>query len=136
MADLELGDLVFNTNKQQQYNCPEWVVALLRDIERTLCIVKYNLHQVEYDSPFGNTGNVFYNNVFEVQAYNWNDEIEQKYNFKCDDIEISWYKYLGRDTTINAEYTEKEIINMYNKCIESLRKMDKIGLEEIIKLYE
>lgn len=126
MADLELGDIAFNTNKQQKYNCPEWIVALLRDIERALCRVKFNLHQVEYDSPFGNTGNVFYNNVFSVQAYNWNDEISQDYNFKWDDVEISWYKYLGRDTTINGIYENDYIIRMYRECLNSLIKLENI----------
>lgn len=26
---MELGNLIFNTNKNQYYECPEWIVALL-----------------------------------------------------------------------------------------------------------
>ena len=117
---MELGNLMFNTNRNQYYDCPDWIVALLQTISEKLDIVMWNKFQEEYDSPFKNTGNSFKNDTFEVQAYNWDDEIEQQYNFKCGDVEISWYKYLGRDTTINDDYEEKYIIEMFNKCMESL----------------
>lgn len=86
--------------------------------------VMWNIHQEKYPSPFENTANSFKNNVFEVQSYDWNDDVEQPYNFKCDDIEISWYKYLGRDTTINGEYEPQKIIDMFNKCLQSILDMD------------
>lgn len=132
MADLELGNIMFNTNTNQTYNCPEWIIALLQDINRKLKIVAHNIEYKEFDSPFENTGNSWANNVFEVQAYSWNDEVKQQYNFKCGNIEISWYKYLGRDTTINKEFTEKEIISMYNKCIESLNKLNLENMERLM----
>ena len=122
--NLELGNIIFNTNKNQQYNCPRWIVALLNELDDQLARVMWNRHQEKYDSPFENTANSFKNDVFEVQAYSWNDEVEQPYNFKCDDIEISWYKYLGRDTTINGEYEPQKIIDMFNKCLNSILDMD------------
>lgn len=124
MADLELGNIMFNTNKNQVYNCPRWVVALLQDINQKLKIYAWNSGHRDFDSPFENTGNRWSNDVFEVEAYSWSDDIEQPYNFKCEDIEISWYKYLGRDTTINDDYSKDKIINMYNKCINSLIKVE------------
>lgn len=123
-ANLELGNIMFNTNKNQQYDCPRWVVALLDSLDSELDRVMWNIHQEEYQSPFENTANTFKNDVFEVQAYSWNEDIEQPYNFKCDDIEISWYKYLGRDTTINGEYEPQKIIDMFNKCLNSILDMD------------
>lgn len=122
--NLELGNIIFNTNKNQQYNCPRWIVALLNELDDQLDRVMWNIHQEEYHSPFENTANSFKNDVFEVQAYDWNDDVEQPYNFKCDDIEISWYKYLGRDTTINGEYEPQKIIDMFNKCLQSILDMD------------
>lgn len=122
--NLELGNIIFNTNKNQQYNCPRWIVALLNELDDQLDRVMWNIHQEEYQSPFENTANSFKNDVFEVQAYDWNDDVEQPYNFKCDDIEISWYKYLGRDTTINGEYEPQKIIDMFNKCLNSILDMD------------
>ena len=121
---MELGNLMFNTNKNQQYECPRWIVALLNELDNQLDRVMWNNTQKEYSSPFENTSNSFKNNVFEVQAYDWNDDVEQPYNFKCDDIEISWYKYLGRDTTINGEYEPQVIIDMFNKCLKSILNMD------------
>lgn len=132
MVDLELGNLIFNTNKNQMYNCSDWIVALLNDINRKLKIVAWNTNHKDFDSPFENTGNRWANNVFEVQAYSWNEEEHQEYNFKCGDIEISWYKYLGRDTTINNIYSEREIIDMYDKCIESLKIIDNERIKEIV----
>lgn len=122
--NLELGNIMFNTNKNQQYDCPRWIVALLNELDDQLDRVMWNIHQEEYHSPFENTANSFKNDVFEVQAYSWDDEVHQPYNFKCDDIEISWYKYLGRDTTINGEYEPQKIIDMFNKCLQSILDMD------------
>lgn len=121
---MELGNLMFNTNKNQQYECPRWIVALLKELDNQLDRVMWNNTQKEYPSPFENTANSFKNNVFEVQAYNWSEDVEQPYNFKCGDIEISWYKYLGRDTTINDEYEPQVIIDMFNKCLQSILDMD------------
>lgn len=121
---MELGNLMFNTNKNQQYECPRWIVALLNELDNQLDRVMWNNTQKEYSSPFENTSNSFKNDVFEVQAYDWNDDVEQLYNFKCDDIEISWYKYLGRDTTINGKYEPQVIIDMFNKCLKSILNMD------------
>lgn len=125
MPDLELGNIMFNTNKNQSYECPQYIIALLRDINRVLNRMMWNNTQKEYDSPFENTGNTFKCSVFEVQAYSWDDSIEQEYNFKFNDIKISWYKYLGRDTTINKQITPERAIEMYDKCIKKLNKMDK-----------
>lgn len=122
--DLELGNLMFNTNINQTFKCDNYIVALLREIENQLSRVMWNRDQKEYDSPFDNTANTFKNDVFEVQAYSWDDEVCQEYNFKYKNIEISWYKYLGRDTTINGQYSHKEIIDMFDKCIESILEMD------------
>lgn len=115
---------MFNTNMNQTFKCDNYIVALLKEIENQLSRVMWNRDQKEYDSPFDNTANTFKNNVFEVQAYSWDDEVCQSYNFKYKNIEISWYKYLGRDTTINGQYSHKEIIDMFDKCIESILEMD------------
>lgn len=131
--NLELGNLMFNSNnKNQEYPCPDFIIALLRDIERKLNIVMYNINHTQYESPFDNTGNSFLDlkDVFEVHAYNWDNEKPQDYNFVfktnsiLGDIKISWYKYLGRDTTINYDCrgSEKIILDLYNNCIDALNK--------------
>ena len=119
---MEIGNLIFNQNESQRYNCPDYVVALLEGIESRLHIQLWNETQLDTESPFANTGASFKNDTFEVEAYNWNDDICQPYNFKWRDVEISWYKYLGRDTTINKKITPNEAKKMFDECIKSLDK--------------
>ena len=119
---MELGNLMFNTNQNQQYSCPHYVTALLNEIDNQLLRIMWNKNHKEYESPFGNTGNKFFNKVFQAQAYDWNEDIEQQFNFKYKDVKISWYKYLGRDTTINKEITPEEAVHMFNDCINSLKE--------------
>lgn len=128
-ANVEFSQFISSNNKIQNYDCPDYVVALLRDIKRKLDIVMWNSTQRDYDSPFENTGNCFICDVFQVYAYSWDDDL-QPYNFKCGEIEISWYKYLGRGCTINGQWSKELIIDMYNKCIEKLQSMDEEMLND------
>ena len=133
MADLELGNIAFNNNVNQQLNCPEYIVALLRDIQRQLDRIMWNIYQKEYDNPFENTANTFELGNFKIQAFNWNDDVSQEYNFiyKVDktkanmpDLKISWYKYLGRDTTINQEIDENVMVSIYDDIIKQLLEFE------------
>lgn len=130
---LELGNIICNPNTNQYYECPLYTIALLREINRQLCRIMWNINQEEYDSPFDNTGNSFELDNFIIQAYNW-DSNSQEYNFlykvdknkfNCEDIKISWYKYLGRDTTINQQLDYDIIIAMFDDCINSLLNFEK-----------
>lgn len=123
-TNVELGQMIYANNTIYEYDCPEWIIALLQSLDYELGIAMWNVYQKEYDSPFMNTGNEFIGKNFEVHAYNWNEDVEQEYNFKCGDIEISWYKYLGRGTTINNIYDTDYIIQMYNMCLEEIRSLD------------
>ena len=118
----ELGQMVYG-QPWKQYDCPEWMIAYLEYIEKEMERVMWNINQKEYNSPFRNTGEQFKNDTFEANAYSWSDE-EQPYNFKWKDVEISWYKYLGRGTTVNQEIGHNKATKMLNECLESLRKMD------------
>ena len=128
-CDFELGNLFFNHNNTQSYILPRYAGVLMNDIRERLD----NILGVE-GNPFGNTGEKFkIDDVFEVEAYNWNDDYKQPYNFKYKNIEINWYKYLGRDTTINGNYTPEEIIKMYDDCVDAINdyaKNHKIGEDE------
>lgn len=72
---------------------------------------------------FSNTGNSFECPVFRVEAYSWSDE-EQPYNFKWRDVEISWYKYLGRGMSANQELSPERAAEMLIECLGYLRKRD------------
>lgn len=119
----ELGQAVFG-QPYKQYDCPEWLESFLWSIDSELQRVMWNIKQEECDSPFGNTGAKFKNDVFEVNAYDWNEENEQKYNFKWKDLEISWYKYCGRGMSVNQKIGLSKGERMLNECLESLRKME------------
>lgn len=123
-VSLELGNLTFNTNKNQIYQCPDYLMDTLKKISTTLN------HYFKYDNvfgnPFSNSGSKYKNDVFEVEAYSWDEEYEQPYNFKYKDIKISWYKYLGRDTTVNKEISYEECQEMENNCLKSIEKDLKI----------
>ena len=46
------------------------------------------------------------------------------------DLKISWYKYLGRDTTINQEIDNNVMVDIYNDIISKLLEFEK---QEMIK---
>lgn len=117
---MELGNILFNGNINQRYECPEDIVECLKTLRNALNHYFKKQRKLDYDNPFDNTGNSFKNDVFEVIAYSWNDECSTQYNFKYKDIEISWYKYIGRDTTINRQVTEDDRENMLFECLSSL----------------
>jgi hypothetical protein len=120
----ELGQAVFG-QPTQHLDCPEYITALLRELADELHRVVWNKTQKEYPSPFENTGNKFKCKTFKVEAYSWNEDIKQQYNFKWRDVEVSWYKYLGRGMSINKDLTPKEAVEMFDDCIASLRKLEK-----------
>lgn len=132
---MELGNIMFNnSNRNQNYECPEFVIALLERIESIIENIYWNENQEEWDSAFRNTGNEYILGDLIIKAYNWNDDCEQQYNFKYKDIEISWYKYLGRDTTINLDLNNNDnkiyILNLFDEIISLLKNEARKNDEE------
>lgn len=79
--------------------------------------------------PFDNVGpgHDIITDVVHICAYRWDTFWdtspiidERPYNFKWKDVEISWYKYLGRETVINREITSFEVQKMLLECLTSL----------------
>jgi len=100
--------------------CPTWLLAHLVYIEEQFCRVRGNIDGHPVNSPFANSGERFENEVFTVDAYSWDDEEEQQWNFKWRDLRVSWYKHLRRGTSVNRVPTHEEAVAMLNECIESL----------------
>ena len=121
--NLELGNIIFNENKNQEFVCPNWVIALLKDIKDRLSVAFWNQYQLDLPSPFDNSGNTYEGKTFTVSSHDWSSEYKRPYNFKYKNIEISWYKYLGRDTTINGDYSPEEIIEMYDNIINEINNI-------------
>ncbi len=110
----DLGQMAFG-QPWQTYECPEFVVAALEALQEIL-------DERQGIDPFSNSGSSFGNDTFQVEAYSWSDD-EQPWNFKWKDIEVSWYKWLGRGTTINKPYVSKDLIaSMLLECIDSIEE--------------
>lgn len=125
MAELELGNMLFNnSNDNQVYDCPRWVVALLADINNEISRKYWNENQKVWDSAFANTGNEYIGKCFEVHAYNWDEDDFLPCNFSCDGVRISWYKHVRRNPTININPKSKTfakiILDMYDKVMNEL----------------
>jgi hypothetical protein len=42
-------------------------------------------------------------------------------NFRCGDVVVNWYKYIGRDNTLNRPITRPELDTMFKHCFLSFR---------------
>jgi hypothetical protein len=112
----ELGQMV-NGQPYKEYEASEELVTALE------CLANcYGILYPEDSNPFRNSGGKYKNDVFEVEAYSWDADYEQPYNFKWKNIEVSWYKGLGRGTTVNRVVSATDIEEMLRLCLISLLK--------------
>lgn len=121
----ELGQAIFG-QPHQQYEVPEFVEAALAMLDREMERVWCNAHQMNerYSSPFSNTGGRYEETpVFSVHAYDWSEN-EQQWNFRWGDIQISWYKYLGRGMSANVGITPDIAAAMLKECLEAVRALE------------
>ena len=118
----ELGQMVFG-QPWKPHAVPEIWDAALEFLDQELMRVLNNI-QDRRPSPFRNTGESYECDAFHVQAYSWNEDEEQPWNFKWRDVEISWYKYLGRGMSANQELSPDRAQEMLVDCIQCLRKIE------------
>ena len=114
----ELGQAVFG-QPHKKYECPEYIIALLEYLEYEM--ESEGAFKDGY-SPFRNTGNKWKNEVFEAESYSWNEDVTQPWNFKYGDLEISWYKHIGRGTSINFIPAPSMMVDVFNECLKSIRQ--------------
>lgn len=119
----ELGQAVFG-QPSQAYACGNYIEAALMMIRDELDRVMGNITQKSYNSPFNNSGERFECDVFKVHAYSWGDE-PQPWNFTWKDVEISWYKWLGRGMSINRTLLPDECAIMLDECLSALCQHEK-----------
>lgn len=127
--DPELGQACFG-QPSQRYECPEYVEPALQLLASFMEEkgIGYQCRFMRLDgesdhcteSAFRNIGEHFKNDTFEVCSYDWNTDVPQPYNFRYKDINVSWYKYLGRGMSINREVSIEETWSMLKECMESL----------------
>ncbi len=119
----ELGQAIFG-QPFKQFEVPSYVEAALGLIREEVGRVEWNNRQKIFD-PFGNTGQEYKNDVFEANAYSWDDSKEQPYNFKWKDFEVSWYKYFGRSMSMKREISPEETAIMLEECLQAARSKEK-----------
>ncbi len=125
----EIGQALFG-QPHQPFATDSYIEAALQMISEELKRVMWNINQKEYNSPFDNTGNRFECNAFKVHAYSWGDD-PQPWNFKWGNIEISWYKHLGRGMSSNKEINPAIAAKMLNQCLETIRKYETDNLPDM-----
>lgn len=110
----------------KEFEVPEWLMAFLEYIREEIKRVEWNNRQEEFD-PFehvrGRPYQSYKTDKFEVRGYNWSPENPTAdTNFKWRDLEISWYKDLGREMSMNKEISLGEGAEMLRECLEDIRK--------------
>lgn len=116
----ELGQMCFGQ--------PWQLLKISGKVERALQALQCAWNAIRRDdNPFENTGARYDGKNFQVHAYSWNDEEEQEFNFAWRDVRVSWYKYLGRGTTINREMSDVEVAEMLHECMVELLSTAKKG---------
>jgi len=118
----ELGQMAFG-QPSQEHSVPDIMHAALEMIRQELDRVMWNNNQERYNNPFGNGGNEFKCDTFEVCAYSWGDD-DQPYNFAWKDLRISWYKYLGRGMSASKEITPDLAADCMSDCLSAVRSLD------------
>lgn len=113
----ELGQAVFG-QPSQELECPMHVVAVLRSLAQ-----QWEVIRSQDPNPFDNTGAFYECEGLSVQAYSWNEDVEQPWNLRWEDIEISWYKYLGRGMSINKEVSVARAQELRVACLSLLPKL-------------
>lgn len=106
------------------YDVPNYVEAALNKIDAELDRVMWNIHQQEYSSPFSNSGNEYKDDIFEAEAYDWDEDSDQEYNFKWRDYKIRWYKYCGRGMEANRYMSPQECAEMLDECLADISGLD------------
>jgi hypothetical protein len=116
----ELGQLCFG-NPTGEFECPEFVEALIEFILRELERVYWNKHQKEF-----NVYEPLKMCKVEYRPYYWGDNkrLKTKPNLNFKGIEIRWYKHVGRGMTINKKLTEKQWVDWLNQALKEIRKKD------------
>ena len=118
----ELGQAVFG-QPYKQFGVSAQLESAMVAIETRL-MLKMGLIDKNFMTPFDNSGNSFKCDTFVVEAYSWDDEYDQEWNFKWRDLEVSWYKYLGRGMSANRKVSDKEITEMLDECYDAIRRYE------------
>lgn len=111
----ELGQALWG-HLTKEYEASDILDAALCFLRDRLETVLWNNFQRECPSPFNNSGSRFDTEGLSIHSYSWVDD-DQPWNFKCGDIEVSWYKYLGRGMSVNKDLTPSEVSELLKTAL-------------------
>ena len=110
---------------KKESNTLNLLMAVLQEIAFELDRVNDWIYpENDWQSPFENTGGSFVCDEFEVHAFSWTDD-SQKYNFKWNDIEVSWYKNSRRGVECDTKLSPELLNEMLNSCLKALEEYEK-----------
>lgn len=109
----EIGQVLFG-NPHQRYKATPLCEACMSVIGEIIA-AKLGLR------PMENSGDRFDCDSFSAHAYDWGDD-DQPWNFKWRNFEVSWYKYLGRGTSMNMALTTDVAAEMLVDCISGINQ--------------
>ena len=102
----------------------------IENIERFLSTLRNIFDLLEYKlektveirgNPFDCGSEYYEGKYFTIYPYSYDEDNIQYYNFKWRDIEISWYKHIGRGVCVNrSEIGREEFLEMTRECVSEL----------------
>jgi hypothetical protein len=118
IKDVELGQMIFG-NPFGEFECPEYVEAMVAYIFDEIERVYWNKNQKEWDRD---TDPEF--KGIKIREYYWGEDEKEaaKPNFTFKDVELRWYKHFGRSMTLNVSKDIGEWIIWFDDCLKCVRK--------------
>lgn len=115
----ELGQAAFGA-PWQEYSMPSFVRAGLAVLGEATAS-----ESSTGADPTGNTGASFENDIFALRAYDWGwedstEECPPNFEYKPSGFSASWYKYLGRGSTVSGRISPKAFARLLAECLASL----------------
>jgi hypothetical protein len=129
----EIGQMAYG-QPSHPHAVPDIMEAVLRMIGDRLDSVRWNYHQKNIPSPLSNNGpeSNYDSDVFSIHAYSEPDE-PQPWNFRCGEVEISWYKRAGRGMSSNVPITPNMASQILETCLAHLQKLDEAKYQKFIE---
>lgn len=88
---------------------------LPESFEAALTLLACAIEDAHGINPGNNSAERFDCPVFQMAAYDWSEC--RDWNFRWRDVEVSWYKYMGRGMTSNIQLTTRHALDMIAECL-------------------
>ena len=108
----------------------ELLIAVFDRIEAEMGRLYWNRFQKEFLSPFQNTGTFYKDGTFEVNAYAWDEALNEAdsndkphFSYKGGEFVATWYKHSHRclECVTPETLTPNYLAKMLSECLASMR---------------